>query len=251
VYGTASYCTTVSFNVTSQAPVASGIGSTILDDPCSVSVPAGHATVRESGRLDGEVADTCIGPEPVKDCEADESSGSWRSPVHSGGSATGCAGAAAVDPLVDGVTVVTVVTVLSGSTPVAGVVEAAFTAAPVAVGTISLEVSGVVLGMDDFVDVAVDVAVDVVVDVAGGIVPPPWTAEVGGDTADDAAPFSPPEGATTLPSRCPGALGRSEAAAATRAKIESDTARTAHQWGRIRDGPDPTEPVFVISPTTG
>jgi hypothetical protein len=145
---------------------------------------------------------------------------------------------------VDGVTVVTV---LSGDTPVAGVVEAAFTAAPVAVGTISLEVSGVVLGMDDFVDVAVDV----VVDVAGGIVPPPWTAEVGGDTADDAAPFSPPEGATTLPSRCPGALGRSEAAAATRAKIESDTARTAHQWGRIRNGPDPTEPVFVISPTTG
>ena len=149
----------------SQGPVAWGIGSTILDDPCSVHVPAGHATVRESVRLDGQLADTCIGPAPVKDCEADESSGSWRSPVHTWGGAAGCAGAAALDPLVDGVTVVTVVTevtgvtVLSGATPVAGAVEVAFTAVRVAVGTMSLEVSDVVPTVD-------------VVDDAGIVSPP-------------------------------------------------------------------------------
>jgi hypothetical protein len=160
----ASYCTRVSFNVISQAPVASGIGSTIFDDPTLVSVSAGHATVSERVSVDGEVTDTCIGPAPVNDFEADEASGSWRSPVHVWGSAAGCAGAAALDPLVDGVTVVTDVTVLGGVTGVAGVVEVAVVVGRVALGTMSFEAAEVVppFVVNNDVDVVVDV-VDVVV----------------------------------------------------------------------------------------
>jgi hypothetical protein len=174
----ASYCTRVSFNVISQAPVALGIGSTIFDDPCLVSVPAGHATVSESVSVDGELTVTCIGPTPVNDFEADEASGSWRSPVHVWESAAGCAGAAALDPLVDGVVVVVVVVVavvavatdvtVLGGVAAAGVVEVALAAERVALGTMSLEAAEVV---SVFGDVVVDV-VGIVVDVVG-VVPFP------------------------------------------------------------------------------
>jgi len=176
VYGMASYCTRVSFNVISQAPVASGIGSTIVDDPCLVSVPAEHATVSESVNVDGQLTVTCIGPTPVNDCEADEASGSWRSPVHIWESAAGCAGAAALDPLVDGVAavvVVAVVTVLGGVTAVAGVVEVALAAGRVAVGTMSLEAAEVIPAFVDVVVDVVEVVVDVVVVDVVGVVPFP------------------------------------------------------------------------------
>lgn len=159
MYATASYCTTISFNVISQAPVASGIESTIFDGPCWVCVSAGHATVMESGSVDDQLADTTIGPAPVKDCDALESSGSWRSPVQNWESTACCAGAVALDPLADGVTVVVVVTVvpdvtvLGGVTAVAGVVEVALTAGRVAVGTMSFEAAEGVPTVVDVVDV--------------------------------------------------------------------------------------------------
>ena len=122
---------------------------------------------------------TCIGPTPVNDCEADEASGSWRSPVHIWESAAGCAGAAALDPLVDGVAavvvvvVVAVVTVLGGVTAVAGVVEVALAAGRVAVGTMSLEAAEVIPAFVDVVVDVVEVVVDVVVVDVVGVVPFP------------------------------------------------------------------------------
>jgi len=59
-----------------------------------------------------------------------------------------------------------------------------------------------------------------------------------------------PAGVVAASRRCPRGPGCWEATAATKARSERATARTAHQCGRIRAGPETPGPDLVTSPPT-
>lgn len=239
MYPTASYWTTISFNVRSHAPVASVTTTTALVDPSVVCVPDGHVTVRESVTAGDQLAETRIAPAPVNGREAVGSSGCCRSPVQLCAGAEGWTGAAASDPVVVGVTVVGVVVVV-GAVAEARVVVAAVTGP---------RTSGLV-----FPFVADDPPAAAAVGVPAGDAGTRVVVVVGEgsrECAVGAAGLPWPSGVAPATRRWPRGLGWSEATAATNARSESATASTAHQCGRIRAGSETDGPDVLISPPTG
>jgi hypothetical protein len=141
-----------------------------------------------------------------------------------------------------GVTVVGFgVGVVAGVAVVTGVIEAVFTCGRTVAPPLSLELVAEPVGT----------VVVLVVEVVVVLPPPAGGVEAGGERAFAPDPFWRLVEAVPASRRCPASLGWSDAAAATRAKSDSETARTAHQCGRIRGPPAPTAPALLISPPTG
>jgi len=197
-------------------------------------VPEGQVTVSRRGTDDVEMTETCMDPAPVNEEEADASSGCCRFPDSTIGVA-GCGWTSAAT--LETSAGAAVVVVVGAVAVVAAVVVGALSGRPTArvpsvalvVGAGNGEVGGVtVLG-------PCPGSVVVVAVVGGGAVGLLWWELV--DSS----------GAVSLR---PDAFGWDEVAA-TRARRETDTARTAHQCGRIRGvGTPPTALFSELSPAT-